>query len=312
LEVESDDSLIGIELRKVVNCIDPNKHDSGFNKIENYKSFDRILSECKISKNEVKKECTIYLKENKTSDFLVIALPMIISHRNFIILSLIDISETKWKQTIERIFFHDILNSAGALRECLNLFDGKDIEGDEELLVVSKKISNNLIDEIVSHKQFLMAERDEYIPDITEFDCYNILLDVYDKAKYSFLAEDKNLDIIKSEHINISSDRTLLSRAIFNLVKNALEATNKNGTVELYCIAKGDNIEFIVRNFSFIPENDQANIFNKAFSTKGTGRGLGTYSAKLLTEKFLKGKVYFESNTTSGTTFYAVYPQSIK
>jgi nitrogen-specific signal transduction histidine kinase len=311
LEIESDESLIGTELEEVVNCIDLVKYDPDFNKVEYYKNLDIILSACKISKSEVKKECTIYLKENKSSEFLVIALPLIISHHNFIILSLIDISETKWKQTIERIFFHDILNSAGALRECLNLLDVEDIEGNEELLVVSKKISNNLIDEITSHKQFLMAERDEYVPDITEFDGYNILLDVYDKAKYSFLAEDKNLDIIKSEHINISSDRTLLSRAIFNLVKNALEATNKNGTVELFCIAKGNNIEFIVRNVSFIPENHQPNIFTKAFSTKGTGRGLGTYSAKLLTEKFLKGKVFFESNAETGTTFYAVYPQSI-
>jgi sensor histidine kinase regulating citrate/malate metabolism len=49
-------------------------------------------------------------------------------------------------------------------------------------------------------------------------------------------------------------------------------------------------------------------IFKKTFSTKGSGRGLGTYSAKLLTEKFLKGRMYFESNADIGTIFYAVYP----
>ena len=273
--------------------------------------LENIISSCKSSKCEVKRECRIFIKDNKSLDFVLTAIPLNIKRHNFIILSLTDISETKWKEALERIFFHDILNSAGALKECLNLLDGKSIDENEELLSISKKISNNLIDEIISHKQFLMAERDEYIPNITTFDCNDILLDVSDKAKYSFLAGDKNLQIVKGEHMLISSDKTLLSRAIFNLVKNALEATPQNGTVELYCIAKENSIEFAVRNEDVIPENVHTQIFNKSFSTKGTGRGLGTYSAKLLTEKFLKGKVFFESAVTIGTIFYAIYPLTI-
>ena len=63
-----------------------------------------------------------------------------------------------------------------------------------------------------------------------------------------------------------------------------------------------------MKNSAFIPENIQPQIFNKSFSTKGTGRGLGTYSAKLISEKLLKGKVLFDSNIKSGTTFHAIYP----
>lgn len=313
LEVESLNSFIGFELDKVIKYVRPTKRDLASQSAENYQghSFERIFAECKNSKCEVKEECRIYIKDKKSLDFLLIALPLKIKQHNFILLSLIDISEVKWKATLERIFFHDILNSAGALKECLNLLDGRDIEGNEELLSISKKISDNLIDEIISHKQFLMAERDEYVPNITTFDCNDIMLDVSNKAKYSFLAEDKNLHIVKSEHMIISSDRTLLSRVIFNLVKNALEATRKDGTVELYCIANGNSVEFMVRNIDIIPEDIQTQIFNKSFSTKGTGRGLGIYSAKLLTEKFLKGKVFFESAAAIGTIFYAIYPLTI-
>jgi sensor histidine kinase regulating citrate/malate metabolism len=49
-------------------------------------------------------------------------------------------------------------------------------------------------------------------------------------------------------------------------------------------------------------------IFQKSFSTKGNGRGLGTFSIKLLTEHYLKGSVSFESNDNIGTVFTVVLP----
>ncbi|HAL86389.1 MAG TPA: histidine kinase, partial [Deferribacteraceae bacterium] len=44
----------------------------------------------------------------------------------------------------------------------------------------------------------------------------------------------------------------------------------------------------------------------------GKGRGLGTYSIKLLTENYLKGKVRFETRRESGTTFFIKIPFSYK
>jgi signal transduction histidine kinase len=47
----------------------------------------------------------------------------------------------------------------------------------------------------------------------------------------------------------------------------------------------------------------QLQIFQRFFSTKGPGRGLGTYSMKLFGERYLKGKVDFSSQAPQGTTF---------
>jgi sensor histidine kinase regulating citrate/malate metabolism len=58
-----------------------------------------------------------------------------------------------------------------------------------------------------------------------------------------------------------------------------------------------------VKNDQVIPEDIQKQLFQRSFSTKGTGRGIGTYSIKLLTENYLKGKVSFVSNETDGTVF---------
>ncbi len=50
-------------------------------------------------------------------------------------------------------------------------------------------------------------------------------------------------------------------------------------------------------------------MFHRSFSTKGTGRGLGTYSMKLLSERYLGGSVTFRSIPGEGTTFTARYPR---
>ncbi|MDR3625407.1 MAG: HAMP domain-containing sensor histidine kinase [Ignavibacteriaceae bacterium] len=314
-DFDINDSVIRCKFSDVIKCVslDEVRTNYRFNEITSNSINQKIIAAFNHSKDEIKEICRVYIKGDKYFDSLITALPLNLKKHNLIMISMADISDIKWKETLEKFFFHDILNSAGALKECLNLLDGNNIEEDTELLSISKKISKNLIDEITSHRQFLMAERNEYVPDVTTFDCNEILNDISDKAKYSFLADDKNLKIFKRpEKIIISTDKTLLSRVIFNLVKNALEASRRNETVELYCIADDNKIEFIIKNVNVIPRNIQLQIFNKSFSTKGVGRGLGTYSAKFLTEKFLKGKVSFESSETSGTVFYAVYPLTIK
>jgi sensor histidine kinase regulating citrate/malate metabolism len=55
-------------------------------------------------------------------------------------------------------------------------------------------------------------------------------------------------------------------------------------------------------------EDIQLQIFNRSFSTKAADRGLGTYSMKILTEKYLKGKIYFTSKPETGTSFIIEIP----
>jgi sensor histidine kinase regulating citrate/malate metabolism len=59
-----------------------------------------------------------------------------------------------------------------------------------------------------------------------------------------------------------------------------------------------------------MPKEVQLQLFQRSFSTKGRGRGIGTYSIKLLTEKYLRGKVDFISNEGTGTTFNLYFPKN--
>ena len=87
------------------------------------------------------------------------------------------------------------------------------------------------------------------------------------------------------------------------MIKNALEATPAEGKVTVDCNFAPEAVIIRVHNPGHMPKDVQQQVFQRSFSTKGTGRGLGTYSMKLLGEKFLNGKVSFESTAGAGTIF---------
>ena len=95
------------------------------------------------------------------------------------------------------------------------------------------------------------------------------------------------------------------------MTKNALEASRNGDTVTIGCCLFEGKVRFFVNNQIYISRDIQLNLFKRSFSTKGAGRGLGTYSMKLLTEKFLGGTVSFVSEPVKGTTFYADYPLAV-
>jgi sensor histidine kinase regulating citrate/malate metabolism len=92
------------------------------------------------------------------------------------------------------------------------------------------------------------------------------------------------------------------------MVKNALESSPENAVVTLGANASEKGTEFWVHNESAMPREVQLQVFQRSFSTKGEGRGLGTYSIKLLTERYLNGKVTFTSSMDDGTTFRVLIP----
>jgi signal transduction histidine kinase len=112
-----------------------------------------------------------------------------------------------------------------------------------------------------------------------------------------------------SKNVAIESDPSILRRVLRNMLLNALEASHPGDTIEVGCRDRGDEVEFWVNNPGVMPEPVRLQIFQKSFSTKGAGRGLGTYSMRLLSERYLKGAVTFRSTKSEGTRFLARYPK---
>ena len=104
--------------------------------------------------------------------------------------------------------------------------------------------------------------------------------------------------------------RAAITKLVLEKYEIALEASKDNEIVTIGCYEfENDYVEYWVRNPNFISEEVQNSIFKRAFSTKGKDRGLGTYSMKLLGEKYLKGSVGFTSSKAEGTCFYIKIPK---
>jgi K+-sensing histidine kinase KdpD len=247
-------------------------------------------------------------------DFMVSSTPMNWNGRRFIVFSINDISHEKRRKVLERIFFHDIINKAGSLRGFIDILKKtSDLESIKDYISTADLLSHELTEELISQRTLLEAENEELRIDPAPVNTSDLLCLLTGQIALHPVAETKRLIVDKDTvSLNITSDPLILSRILTNMLKNALEATDAGGEVVAGCRNSDDKVTFWIKNQKIIPEIIRLQIFQRSFSTKGSDRGIGTYSMKLLGEKYLKGKVSFTSDESNGTVFYLRLPHNIE
>lgn len=255
-------------------------------------------------------ECRIILRGSGDAlDLRVWAVPFELDGEKLTIYTMHDIRDEKRRRALERIFFHDVLNTVGAISASTEIILDRDAAEAHDFLGLLGNLASRLVEEIKSQRDLLSAENNELAVAPVPIDVPALLRSEADAIRLSPLAEGRFIRIVPPEEpAEFVSDPTLLRRVLDNMLRNGLEATEPGGTVTLGCCPHGDKIEFWVHNPAAMPRDVQLQIFQRSFSTKGSGRGLGTYSMKLLSERFLGGQVTFDSSPAEGTTFRAVYP----
>lgn len=262
--------------------------------------------------NPSEEECRIVTGEGDAFDLRVNATPYQQDGEEFIIFAIADISHEKRRQMLERVFFHDVLNSATAISGISSIL--QDLKQTGEIANLAKLLNRStdmLIEEIISQREISAAERGDLELNFSGTDAFSILKELI--GMYSRYETDsgKKLEInCRSENYSLHTDQVLVRRILGNMIKNALEASMPGGTVTLSCTKTEYGIKFSVHNSNYIDREIQLQLFKRSFSTKGLGRGIGTYSMKLFGEKYLKGRVWFESTREDGTTFCLEIPSA--
>jgi len=255
-------------------------------------------------------ECRIIQKDtNDALDLRVWSRQLKINNQKFSIFTFVDISHEKRRLALERIFFHDVLNSASALSSYFHILKDSSREEIEEAMPVASGLIDKLLEEIKAQRDLTQAENAELIVNLQSCNSLKIIKDLINLYIKQIISEEKEIEIDPNCEITaFISDELLISRVLSNMLKNALESTNKGSKIKIGCNLIDNKIRFFVNNPGYIPQKIQNQIFQRSFSTKGLGRGLGTYSMKLITERYLKGKIYFTTSEKEGTTFIAEYP----
>lgn len=275
----------------------------------------QAIVECLSSNKKSVRECRIITGgnncENFSYDLLVTANPFKFENKTYAIVCLDDISHLKRRRLLEQIFFHDIINSAGGIRALVDCIKISEPEKFSEFMPHLDRQSSMIIDEILAQKLILEAETGELQPNLNPVHAREISEVVVGTIAFSPLAQDRKIALDPlSTDFEIASDFVLLKRILLNMLKNAVESSSENDTITLGFFFRSDKGVFEVRNPGFIPRETQLQLFQRSFSTKGAGRGIGTYSMKLLGEKYLKGIVGFESSEKHGTKFFIKLPKS--
>ena len=105
-----------------------------------------------------------------------------------------------------------------------------------------------------------------------------------------------------------------LKQVLFNIVRNAIQASQRDGQVLIECDANEQSLELRVIDFGCgISEEILPHIFEPFFSTKGElkeGMGLGLSVTRNLIES-MTGTIDVETETGRGTTFILRLPRSL-
>lgn len=119
-----------------------------------------------------------------------------------------------------------------------------------------------------------------------------------------------NFDCKGFETLNVNADREQLSRAVINLIKNAIQSIpdDRTGNVSVSLKRREHMAVIAVSDDGLgIPVELREKLFSPSFTTKTSGMGLGLAIVKNIVENF-SGKIWFETESGKGTTFYIEIP----
>ncbi len=259
-------------------------------------------------------ECRLLRKPGADAlDLRVVSTPFTFENQPFVIFVVTDISHEKRLQVLERTFLHDILNTLTVLRGVADLATGSGSLEDAELIKELDLGVQIMTDEVNGHKELLVAESGDLPIHPASVSSLSVLQEVVALYRGLEIARTRTIEIVPSSaDVQFSTDKRQLTRILGNMVKNALEASGPGECVRAGCDRDSDTqISFWVQNPQVMPAEVQLQVFNRSFSTKGSGRGIGTYSTKLLCERYLKGKVSFVTSPEQGTIFKATLPLAL-
>ncbi len=273
---------------------------------------------CAIARSQkhdevVTRECRIRYRGDAGEDDLdltVTAAPYETDGNRYTLLTVQDASDEKRRRALERVFFHDVTNIAGGLAGLAAVLRAaKTPEEQQEMLDAMEHSARSLLDEIAAQRQLAEAESGDLQAEAREVASRSMLQEVAETLRFHRVGEGRTIRVApEASDFACSTDPTLLRRVLINLAKNALEASARGETVTLDCTTDADTAVFRVHNPGVIPAEVRHQLFQRSFSTKGTGRGLGTYSVRLLTDRYLGGTVSFTSDERDGTFFSVRVP----
>ncbi len=312
--LESEEAVLGQRPGEALSCVHCREMPDGCGTSEACRHCGAALAILAgLEGQRAVRECRLAVERQDggqdSLDLQIWVTPMNLEGQPYTFVAISDLGDQKRRRALERIFFHDILNTAGGLMGLANLLKENSPQDLPLLAETLRQAAEQLVQEIQAQRDLAAAENNELKPQPARFSAGEFLGRQLQVMERHEAARGRQLRLrVPALDVDLHADPALLGRVLTNLLKNALEASQPGQTVSAGFQAQEGGVEFWVHNPAAMPREVQLQVFKRSFSTKGSSRGLGTYSVKLLTQRYLQGRVWFTSSPEEGTTFRVWLP----
>jgi two-component system, NtrC family, sensor kinase len=203
---------------------------------------------------------------------------------------------------------HEVGNPLTSISTLIQMLEKRDYDTYtyEKLSLVGGQLTriHGILRELINFSRPASQER-------TRFHVHDIVEEALNIAKYYKGTKTRTIrSEVARDLPRLQGVRDQLVQVIFNLVLNAIDATNKGGIIEVKAESCDSRVTLSVRDEGVgISEEQQKQIFQPYFTTKKQGTGLGLFVTQRLVQQH-GGSVEFESQIGKGTTFRIHLPAS--
>lgn len=224
-------------------------------------------------------------------------------------------SNNQEKDRILRTVAHDLRNPIGGIASLTSVLLMDDLDDEQkELLGLIKETSNNsleLINEILEVTNNGTTQLNKELVDIN-----SLLTRSVELLRFKAAEKDQLIKLsVLEEPEDLLISREKMWRVISNLITNAIKFSPIGGTIYVSASVNKNELQIAVKDAGIgIPDDVQDKVFNMFTEAKRPGTageksfGLGLSISKQIVESH-DGKIWFESNTETGTTFYISLPR---
>jgi len=217
--------------------------------------------------------------------------------------------EQAWRDMAKQVA-HEIKNPLTPMRLSVQSFERKFNAEDPNIKEKLTEYSNTLIQQIDVMSSIASAFSDfakmptQKREKLEVVGVVKLALDIFNEGFIHYLPQEKEL------FANL--DKTQLIRIVTNLIKNAVQAVEKeeNPSIEVKVLTQENTIKIEVSdNGKGIREEVKGLIFEPKFTTKSSGMGLGLPMIKNIIEAY-NGTISFTSKEGIGTVFTVILPKT--
>jgi signal transduction histidine kinase len=227
---------------------------------------------------------------------------------DFTMVTLIDVQRQHRDRMLERMFFHDVLNTVGGVVGLSELVASGETTDLPDLGSVLAAQGRRLYEQILSHRDLIAAENGDLPVNRQPVHVHDIMQETRDGLVHHACAAGRRVILQTGPDAMLRTDPVLFGRVLGNILKNALEACPTGQAVSFSHGREAGQSVIRIWNPMAVPAEVQPHLFRHPYSTRGPGRGMGAYGARLLLERYLGGTLTFATSEQDGTTVTVEIP----